>query len=69
MKYAFYIPFLVVMAVSYTRLSETLVEDHRHGRGVFNRSPASVEIDNSCEPEAYEIFNPRYLNKSCPEKI
>jgi hypothetical protein len=67
MKYAFYISFLVVTAVSYTRLSENLVEDHRQGKGVFSRAPASLGGATDCEAEAYEKFNPHYLNKSCPE--
>jgi len=67
MKYAIYIPFLVLMAVSYTRLSENLVEDHRQGRGVFSRAPASIESEADCEAEAYEKFNPHFLNKKCPQ--
>ena len=67
MKYAFYICFLVVSALSYTKLSETLVENHRQGRGVFSRAPASVEVAVECESESYEKFNPHYLNKNCPK--
>jgi hypothetical protein len=69
MKYAFYISFLAISAVSYTRLSETLVENHRQGKGVFNRAPASAEIIVECESESYEKFNPHYLNKNCPDKF
>jgi hypothetical protein len=69
MKYAFYISFLVVSALSYTRLSEIMVENHRQGRGVFGRAPASAEIFIECESESYEKFNPHYLNKNCPDKI
>ncbi|MFA6237128.1 MAG: hypothetical protein WC635_07360 [Bacteriovorax sp.] len=62
MKNWLYIPFLLLMAVTYTRLSENINAEQNFKS--ITRSPASVEISIEC----YNLpkqFNPHFISEEC----
>ena len=66
MKNIFYIPFLILMALTYTRLSENLAEDSVNSSTVKLREPASVKIDK--EEDCLDLptkFNQNSVSKQC----
>ena len=64
MKNWLYIPFLVLMAITYTRLSENFEEGSIK---VNSRGPASIEIIIEKEDciDLPAKFNPHTISKSC----
>lgn len=67
MKNWFYIPFLVLMAVTYTRL----VDNYNSEEGIkFSRGPASISAEpanaqgEDCLDDAAR-FNPHLVSKKC----
>jgi hypothetical protein len=64
MKYWLYIPFLFLMAVTYTRVSENY-SDTRNVDNV-SRLPASFEVETFSEClDLPEKFNPHFLSQRC----
>jgi hypothetical protein len=65
MKNWLYIPFLVLMAVTYSRLVENYNDEIRLNN-IMSRGPASVEVEifEECKNSA-AIFNPHYNLKNC----
>jgi hypothetical protein len=64
MKNWLYVPFLVLMAITYTRLTENLNSEDGINAGA--RAPASVEVDiyYECSNVAGK-FNQHYVSENC----
>lgn len=55
-----YLPFLILMAVTYTRVVENIKSDNVY------RGPASVEVDT--QDECIDLpnqFNPHFISEQC----
>jgi len=55
MKNIFYIPFLILIALTCTRMAENLEEDSHNSSLVELRKPASLKIDK--QEDCVDLFN------------
>jgi hypothetical protein len=68
MKNLLYIPFLLLMAVTYTRLVKNY--NSSDALSSISRGPASVEVEAQVEgPNQPGQFNPHYISEGCSGNI
>lgn len=66
MKTWLYVPFIILMAVTYTRVAQNFESEHRNN--LNSRGPASVELEAESESECLDYpnkFNSHFHSENC----